>query len=89
MTMQLELPPELETWIGDRSRERGVSPEEYVREVLEREAGEPSARTQGEEKAAAFRAWVDAFPKDLPVLSLEAVSRDSMYAHDEDPAWHS
>jgi len=42
--------------------------------------GPPS--TTGSEKAKAFRAWANSFPSDLPVLSLEDVSRESIYRRD-------
>jgi hypothetical protein len=36
----------------------------------------------GAEKARAFRVWAKSFPSDLPVLSLEDVSRESIYRQD-------
>jgi hypothetical protein len=32
------------------------------------------------EKAAAFRAWAESHPRGLPLLSDEAISRESMYS---------
>jgi len=34
------------------------------------------------EKAKAVRAWANSFPPDVPVLSLEDVSRESVYRRD-------
>ena len=37
----------------------------------------------GPEKAAAFRAWVNSFPANLHVLSLDDISRESIYRRDD------
>jgi hypothetical protein len=36
----------------------------------------------GVEKAKALRAWANSFPDDLPVLSLDDVSRENIYGRD-------
>jgi hypothetical protein len=45
--------------------------------------GEGGAREQPAlspaEKAAAFRAWAESHPRGLPLLSEEAISRESVY----------
>lgn len=33
-----------------------------------------------EERKKALRAWIDSFPTDTPLLSDEAISRESIYA---------
>ena len=86
MTITLELPPEAEANLAARARAIGLSLEHFIETVLEREAaaastnGSPSLT--GGEKARAFRTWAKGFPADLPVLSLEDVSRENIYRRD-------
>jgi hypothetical protein len=64
----------------------GLSLERFIENILEREATASSTNGSqsltGGEKAKAFRAWANSFPADLPVLSLEGVSRESVYRRD-------
>ncbi len=86
MTITLELRPEAEANLAARARATGLSLEGFIESVLEREAaasgtnGSPSLT--GGEKAKAFRTWASSFPADLPVLSLEDVSRENVYRRD-------
>jgi hypothetical protein len=86
MTITLELPPEAEARLVARARASGLSLERFIENVLERETpvsgANGSASLTGGEKAKAFRAWANSFPADLPVLSLEEVSRESIYRRD-------
>lgn len=36
----------------------------------------------GPEKAEAFEAWAKSFPPNLPILTLESISRESIYQQD-------
>jgi hypothetical protein len=86
ITITLDLRPEAEANLAARARATGLSLESFIESVLECEAavadtnGCPSLT--GAEKAGAFRTWAKSFPADLPVLSLEDVSRESIYRRD-------
>jgi len=86
MTVNLNIKPGLEERLLARARAIGLPLEHFIENVLEREA--TAATTNGSpvltggEKAKAFRAWANSFPTDLPVLSLEDVSRESIYRRD-------
>lgn len=83
MTITLELRPEAEANLAARARATGLSLESFIESVLEREAAAAGTNglppLTGGEKAKAFRTWAKSFPTDLPVLSLEDVSRESIY----------
>ena len=79
MSITLNLDPAVEDSLSILAQERGLSLSEYLLEVVDREATRATVpRMSGEEKAQAFLKWADSFP-DVPVLSDEAVSRDSLY----------
>jgi len=86
VTVNLNIKPGIEARLVARARAIGLSLERFIENVLEREAtasvtnGSPSLT--GGEKAKAFRSWAKSFPADLPVLSLEEVSRESIYRRD-------
>jgi hypothetical protein len=86
MTLSLDINQDREERLEARARAAGLPLERFIADVLEREAAAagttaPPAPT-GTEKAKAFRTWADSFPRDLPVLSLEDMSRESMYRRD-------
>jgi hypothetical protein len=79
MDVRLSLNPDAEAGLLARARSRGVSPDDYVREIVEKEIGLPQERALSpEEKADAFIQWAESFP-DGPPLSDEPISRESMY----------
>ena len=81
MPITLHLDPDVEHSLIILAQERGVSLGEYVREIVNREAGRAQRpNSTGEERAAAFQEWAGIFP-DEPVLSDEAMSRGSLYSH--------
>ena len=57
--------------------------------MLEREATGAEASGSrvltGPEKAEAFETWAKSFPPNLPLLSLESVSRENIYQRDTGP----
>ncbi len=82
MTLTLEIPPETEANLTARAQAEGLALEQFLRNLLVREAAEPIPNVPqmtGKEKAAALRAWANSFPPGLPVLSLEDMSREKMY----------
>lgn len=79
MNVTLSLNPEIEKVLQVRAHERGLSIEDLLQEVVEREAVLAAVpASSGKEKARAFVEWADSFP-DTPPLSDEAISRASMY----------
>jgi ribosomal protein L12E/L44/L45/RPP1/RPP2 len=86
MTVHIGIEPELEARLAARARQTGQSLEELIREILKREAAatdsSASSIRAGQDKAKAFRAWAESFPSDLPVLTLENVSREAIYRRD-------
>ena len=83
MTVNLNSKQGLEERLVARARAIGLPLERFIENVLEREATAPttngSPSLTGGEKAKAFRVWANSFPADLPVLSLEDASRESIY----------
>ena len=79
MNVTLSLKPEVENGLIVRARARGVSLDDYLQALVEKDVGFASAtRTSGEEKARAFVQWAKGH-RDTPPLSDEAISRASMY----------
>jgi hypothetical protein len=83
MTVNLNIKPGLEQRLVARAQAIGLPLERFIENVLEREATAPTTNGSplltGGEKAKAFRAWANSFPADLPILSLEEVSRERIY----------
>jgi hypothetical protein len=83
MTVHIEIPPDREAALRARARARGLTVEQWLLEVAEQYA--PSGpianlqRTDPQEWARQFRAWADSHDPNLPVLSDEAMSRESIY----------
>jgi hypothetical protein len=88
MTVNLKIRPNVQALLAAKARAIGVPLENFLEDVLEREASraldprETPRPMAGPEKAQAFRRWAKSFPADLPVLSIEAVSRESIYRAD-------
>ena len=87
MTVSISIRPALEDRLAARARSTGKSLEDFIQTVLEREAAlveeNGSSELTGAEKAKAFHEWTKSFPANLPVLSLENVSREQNYQRDE------
>jgi hypothetical protein len=79
MTVTLSLNPEIEKGLLARAQERGLSLNDYLQELVTREAGLVAATGKsGKEKASAFVQWAKSH-RYTPPLSDEAISRASMY----------
>jgi hypothetical protein len=78
----LTIKPSLEERLAARARATGQPLERFIEDLLECESAVTGANGShtltGSEKARAFRAWANSFPADLPILSLENVSRESI-----------
>jgi hypothetical protein len=83
MTLTLELSPEREAVLTAQARARGMSIEQWLLELTEQAAPTPSIahlqRTNPQEWARQFRAWAESHDPNTPVLSDEAMSRESIY----------
>lgn len=83
MTVSISIRPALEDRLAARARSTGKSLEDFIKTVLEREAtlveANGSSELTGAEKARTFHEWAKSFPANLPVLSLENVSREQNY----------
>jgi hypothetical protein len=84
--MTIDIRPELEAKLAAHARAVGMPVQRFVEDVLEREARSAIANAPdplaGREKAKAFRNWASSFPPDLPVLTLQDVSRENLYRRD-------
>lgn len=77
MVVKLELNPDVEAGLVAEAQARGLSLEAYVEQVIQDHAmNAPALSPEAWEDE--FDAWISSFP-DTPLLSDEAVSRDSMY----------
>lgn len=83
MSVTLELPPEREAALKEQAQARGMSLEQWLLDLTEQFAPSGSIahlqRTNPREWARQFQAWADSHDPNLPVLSDEAMSRESIY----------
>jgi hypothetical protein len=87
MTVTLDLPPEKEATFKAEARSRGLSLEQWMLEAADQHV-QPIAlahlqKINPQEWARHFDAWVDSHRPDIPVLTDDAMSRESIYP---DPA---
>lgn len=88
MTVTLELRPEIEAQLLAQANARGLSLQDYLKSVVELQAGARAALTSieamsHEEWEREFEAFIDSFPQQ-PVLSDEAIGRDSIYTREDE-----
>ena len=77
----LEVEPEVASKIHARARERGVSVDVYLRELIDQKSTEPE-RSNGlssQERVRMLREWASGHTVNTPLLSDDAVSRESIY----------
>jgi len=89
MTVMLDLPPEKEARLVAAAQAKGLSTDALVREALDRiladaiaPAGLPRSlqdELTPEEWVRQFDAWVESHDRTTPLLSDEAISRESIY----------
>lgn len=81
MPSVLEVQPDIAAKIAAQAAERGVSVDAYLRllveEQQERTASQKAIPPQ--EKARLWREWAASHNPDTPLLSDEAISRESIY----------
>ena len=81
MPTMLEVEPEVASKIQARARERGVSVDVYLRELIEQK-GTASERSDGlssQERVRLLREWASGHSTSTPLLSDDAISRESIY----------
>ena len=83
MTVTVEFSDEKAAAVKAQAAALGLTVEEWLRQLAEQNAVFPSIvhlqRTDPEEWARQFDAWVDSHDPNTPVLSDEAMSRESIY----------
>jgi hypothetical protein len=83
MTVTLNLPPEKEAAFKAQARALGLSIEQWMLELADQSLQPASIahlqRTNPQEWARQFRAWADGHDPKIPVLSGQAMSRESIY----------
>ena len=83
MTVTLEFSPESEAALKAQAQARGLTLEQWLLELAGEHAPPPSIahlqRTNPEEWGRQFDEWVNSHDPGLPVLSDEAMSRESIY----------
>src|SRR5579859_6347416 len=84
VAMTIELKPEQERILQEALREgRFQSVEQALDEALHSivASGGVGPVLSPTERAAAFRSWAESHPRNTPVLSDEAISRETIYSH--------
>jgi hypothetical protein len=83
MNLTLELSPEREAALKAQAQARGKTVEQWLVELTEQLVPSTSIahlqKTNPKEWARQFRAWADSHDPNMPVLSDEAMSRESIY----------
>ncbi|MFY9727783.1 MAG: hypothetical protein WAJ87_19970 [Bryobacteraceae bacterium] len=83
MTVTLNVPPEKEAAFKAEAQARGLSLEQWILDLAEQQVQPASIthlqKTNPKEWARQFRAWADSHSPNIPVLSDDAMSRESIY----------
>jgi hypothetical protein len=83
MTVTIELTPEREVALQAQAQARGLTIEQWLLELAEQHAPLASIahlqKSDPHEWAQHFDAWVNSHDPNTPVLSDEAMSRESIY----------
>lgn len=84
MTLMIHLPPEKEAAFKAEAQLHGFSVEQWLLELADQHVQPAGSiahlqRTNPREWARQFDEWVDSHDPNTPVLSDEAMSRDSIY----------
>ena len=83
MAVTLNLPPEKEAAFKAQAQARGLSLEQWMLEVADQYVQPASIvhllKANPQEWVRHFDAWVDSHDPSTPVLSDEAMSRESIY----------
>lgn len=77
MVVKLDLRPEIEAGLVAEASKLGISLEDYLQRIIQDHAIQ-NPELSAEAWETEFDDWVSSFP-DTPLLSDEAISRESMY----------
>jgi hypothetical protein len=81
MTVTLDLPPHVEKAYLAEAEAKGLSLDELVRDLLlSLQPTPPGPELSPEEWIRQFREWTYSHRTDTPLLSDEAISRESIYS---------
>jgi len=77
----LEVGPEVASKIQARARERGVSVDVYLRELIDQKGieSESSNGLSSQERVRLLREWATGHSTNTPLLSDYEISRESIY----------
>jgi hypothetical protein len=83
MPTLLEVELELASKIQARARERGVSVDVYLRELIDQKGteSESSNGLSSQERVRMLREWASGHSTKTPLLSDDAVSRENTYSN--------
>jgi hypothetical protein len=81
MQTMLEVEPEVASKIQARARERGISVDAYLRELIDQKEteSETSNGLSSQERVRLLREWASGHSTNTPLLSDDAISRDNIY----------
>jgi hypothetical protein len=81
MPKVLEVESEVASKIQARARERGVSVDVYLLELIEQKATESEGKDgySSQERVRLLREWASGHPTNTPLLSGDAISREGIY----------
>ena len=77
----LEVDPEVASKIQARARERGVSVDVYLQELIDQKETDPerSKWLSSQERVRMLREWASGHRTNTPLLSDDSISRESIY----------
>jgi len=91
MTITLELPPEAEANLLAQAKARGLSLDAFLKTIIANQVAAAasvkpleSLPLQGEELDRVFEEIADLVPNGTPILSDEALSRESLYTREDE-----
>ena len=81
MPTMLQVKPETASRIQARARERGVSVDVYLRELIDQKGTESESNNglSSQERVRLLREWASGHSANTPLLSDDAISRESIY----------
>ena len=82
MPTLIKVEPELASKIQARTRERGVSVDVYLRELIDEKGTVPEGGKglSSQERVRMLRDWASGHSANTPLLSDDAVSRENTYS---------
>jgi len=83
MTLSIELPPEFERTLQDQSRQRGLAPAEYAKQLLQEQlVVHNAANVTSVDFERALNDFFDANPEKVPGLPPDFSREDIYVDHD-------